>query len=186
FGQPQPRYVVHFSSQVHIHWQLRALHWYLVAFKYPSGKILDQNDKLKLLKPVSLQHLDENMLAFLLHTVASFQLSKVKVHKAELCCGGRRWIIYGLGGDSHMRWVMRWRCPPSNFSESEKLHREKSENNALLAGDRLVFDNYLDKMRQLREILWLFPKQMDERFDSEKQRHEGRLNSKLPVASFSS
>ncbi|KAL8218251.1 hypothetical protein R6Q57_021624 [Mikania cordata] len=35
-----------------------------------------KNDKLKLLKPGSLQHLGENMLAFLLHTAASSQLSK--------------------------------------------------------------------------------------------------------------
>lgn len=37
-----------------------------------------KNDKLKLLKPGSLQHLGENMLAFLLHTAASSQLSKGK------------------------------------------------------------------------------------------------------------
>ncbi|KAI3817653.1 hypothetical protein L1987_11449 [Smallanthus sonchifolius] len=35
-----------------------------------------KNDKLKLLKAGSLQHLGENMLAFLLHTAASSQLSK--------------------------------------------------------------------------------------------------------------
>ncbi|XP_076936281.1 uncharacterized protein LOC143603348 [Bidens hawaiensis] len=40
-----------------------------------------KNDKLKLLKPGSLQHLGENMLAFLLHTAASSQLSKVKVNE---------------------------------------------------------------------------------------------------------
>ncbi|KAL4575198.1 hypothetical protein LXL04_022040 [Taraxacum kok-saghyz] len=38
-----------------------------------------KNDKLKLLKPGSLQHLGENMLAFLLHTAKSSQLSKNKV-----------------------------------------------------------------------------------------------------------
>nr|GEV08702.1 endoplasmic reticulum metallopeptidase 1 isoform X1 [Tanacetum cinerariifolium] len=37
-----------------------------------------KNDKLKLLKPGSLQHLGENMLAFLLHTAASSQLSSGK------------------------------------------------------------------------------------------------------------
>ncbi|KAI7749465.1 hypothetical protein M8C21_020050 [Ambrosia artemisiifolia] len=84
------------------------------------------------LKPGSLQHLGENKLAFLLHTVASSQLSKVKVHKAELRCDGRRWIIYGLGGDSHMRGIRR-------------AYRDESENNALLEGDGLVFDNYKDK-----------------------------------------
>ncbi|KAJ0538248.1 putative peptidase M28 [Helianthus annuus] len=37
-----------------------------------------KNDKLKLLKPGSLQHLGENMLAFLLHTAASLELAKGK------------------------------------------------------------------------------------------------------------
>ncbi|KAM0002230.1 putative peptidase M28 [Helianthus debilis subsp. tardiflorus] len=37
-----------------------------------------KNDKLKLLKPGSLQHLGENMLAFLLHTAASSELAKGK------------------------------------------------------------------------------------------------------------
>ncbi|XP_023764716.1 uncharacterized protein LOC111913228 [Lactuca sativa] len=36
-----------------------------------------KNDKLKLLKPGSLQHLGENMLAFLLHTASSSQLTKM-------------------------------------------------------------------------------------------------------------
>nr|XP_010943482.1 endoplasmic reticulum metallopeptidase 1 isoform X1 [Elaeis guineensis]XP_010943483.1 endoplasmic reticulum metallopeptidase 1 isoform X1 [Elaeis guineensis]XP_019701584.1 endoplasmic reticulum metallopeptidase 1 isoform X1 [Elaeis guineensis] len=36
-----------------------------------------KNDKLKLLKPGSLQHLGENMLAFLLHTAMSSRLHKV-------------------------------------------------------------------------------------------------------------
>lgn len=42
-----------------------------------------KNDKLKLLKPGSLQHLGENMLAFLLHTAASSQLSKGKAMAAN-------------------------------------------------------------------------------------------------------
>lgn len=42
-----------------------------------------QNDKLKLLKSGSLQHLGENMLAFLLHTAASSHLSKAKETEAD-------------------------------------------------------------------------------------------------------
>lgn len=38
-----------------------------------------QNDKFELLKPGSLQHLGENMLAFLLHAAASSKLPKDNV-----------------------------------------------------------------------------------------------------------
>nr|CAB3487673.1 unnamed protein product [Digitaria exilis] len=50
-------------------------HWALESFaavaKYPSAQIASQNDKMKLLKPGSLQHIGENMLDFLLHSAAS-------------------------------------------------------------------------------------------------------------------
>lgn len=50
----------------------------LVVFIY----FLVQNDKLKLLKSGSLQHLGENMLAFLLQAGASSHLSKDKAMEA--------------------------------------------------------------------------------------------------------
>lgn len=42
-----------------------------------------QNDKLKLLKPGSLQHLGENMLAFLLHAAASPSLPESKAVESD-------------------------------------------------------------------------------------------------------
>ncbi|GFP82846.1 endoplasmic reticulum metallopeptidase 1 [Phtheirospermum japonicum] len=46
-----------------------AIENYALVAKYPSAQIVAENDKLALLKPGSLQHLGENMLAFLLHAV---------------------------------------------------------------------------------------------------------------------
>ncbi|KAL0452159.1 UNVERIFIED_CONTAM: Vacuolar membrane protease [Sesamum latifolium] len=43
-----------------------------------------KNDKLKLLKPGSLQHLGENMLAFLLHAAASPSLPKGKATESDI------------------------------------------------------------------------------------------------------
>lgn len=43
-----------------------------------------QNDKLKLLTPGSLQHLGENMLAFLLHAGASSSLPENKASESEI------------------------------------------------------------------------------------------------------
>ncbi|KAL0403477.1 UNVERIFIED_CONTAM: Vacuolar membrane protease [Sesamum radiatum] len=43
-----------------------------------------KNDKLKLLKPGSLQHLGENMLAFLLHAAASSSLPKGKATESDI------------------------------------------------------------------------------------------------------
>ncbi|CAH1443960.1 unnamed protein product [Lactuca virosa] len=50
-----------------------------IDFAYPDNTAVyhRKNDKLKLLKPGSLQHLGENMLAFLLHSASSSQLTKM-------------------------------------------------------------------------------------------------------------
>ncbi|OAY81982.1 hypothetical protein ACMD2_24079 [Ananas comosus] len=53
-----------------------ALENFAAVSKYPSAQIFAQNDKLKLLKPGSLQHLGENILAFLLRTAMSSKLQK--------------------------------------------------------------------------------------------------------------
>lgn len=49
-----------------------------VILSYKNGTLCVQNDKLKLLKPGSLQHLGENMLAFLLKVATSAHLPKGK------------------------------------------------------------------------------------------------------------
>lgn len=46
-----------------------------------------QNDKLKLLKPGSLQHLGENMLAFLLQAAASSNLPREKASGSDNIAG---------------------------------------------------------------------------------------------------
>lgn len=48
----------------------------LSYFRIVKFEYFLQNDKLKLLKPGSLQHLGENMLAFLLQIATSSHLSK--------------------------------------------------------------------------------------------------------------
>ncbi|KAJ9553834.1 hypothetical protein OSB04_017879 [Centaurea solstitialis] len=57
-----------------------------------------KNDKLKLLKPGSLQHLGENMLAFLLHTAASSQLSKGNAMAANEKSDGDTAIYFDILG----------------------------------------------------------------------------------------
>lgn len=53
------------------------------AYSDNSAVYHTKNDKLKLLKPGSLQHLGDNMLAFLLHTAATPHLPKGKPMEAE-------------------------------------------------------------------------------------------------------
>nr|XP_043609815.1 endoplasmic reticulum metallopeptidase 1 isoform X2 [Erigeron canadensis] len=57
-----------------------------------------KNDKLKLLKPGSLQHLGENMLAFLLHTAASSQLSNGKAMAVNEKSDGDAAIYFDILG----------------------------------------------------------------------------------------
>lgn len=53
------------------------------AFTDSSAVYHTKNDKLKLLKPGSLQHLGENMLAFLLHSARSLDLLKMEEKSDE-------------------------------------------------------------------------------------------------------
>ncbi|XP_057979606.1 uncharacterized protein LOC131165654 isoform X2 [Malania oleifera] len=53
------------------------------AYVDKSAVYHTKNDKLKLLKPGSIQHLGENMLAFLLHTASSSQLPDNKAMEAN-------------------------------------------------------------------------------------------------------
>lgn len=59
---------------------------YLVYFRDENKDFKDssvQNDKLELLKPGSLQHLGENMLAFLLKIASSSDLPEGKAVEKE-------------------------------------------------------------------------------------------------------
>lgn len=64
----------------------------LTGFKMLSS----QNDKLKLLKPGSLQHLGENMLEFLLHTAMSLRLQSVAGVEREEGTGQTQAIFFDV------------------------------------------------------------------------------------------
>lgn len=55
-----------------------------------------QNDKLELLKPGSLQHLGENMLAFLLQIAGSSHLPKGNATEAEGSAGQNNAIYFDI------------------------------------------------------------------------------------------
>ena len=55
-----------------------------------------QNDKLKLLKSGSLQHLGENMLAFLLHAAASSHIPDGKAIEADQKTGHDTAIFFDI------------------------------------------------------------------------------------------
>lgn len=55
-----------------------------------------QNDKLKLLKPGSLQHLGENMLAFLLHAAASPSLPDGKAMGSDVVSDEEKAIYFDI------------------------------------------------------------------------------------------
>ncbi|KAI3470469.1 hypothetical protein Pfo_027132 [Paulownia fortunei] len=57
-----------------------------------------KNDKLKLLKPGSLQHLGENMLAFLLHAAASSSLPKGKAMESDIESSQDKAIYFDILG----------------------------------------------------------------------------------------
>ncbi|KAL0340734.1 UNVERIFIED_CONTAM: Vacuolar membrane protease [Sesamum radiatum] len=57
-----------------------------------------KNDKLKLLKPGSLQHLGENMLAFLLHAAASSSLPKGKATESDIESSQEKAIYFDVLG----------------------------------------------------------------------------------------
>lgn len=65
-------------------------------------EMLTQNDKLKLLKPGSLQHLGENMLAFLIHSAMSSNLKKeMEVKKED--AGHSKAIFFDILVHNHFR-----------------------------------------------------------------------------------
>lgn len=55
-----------------------------------------QNDKLKLLKPGSLQHLGENMLAFLLQAASSADLPRGKTTESDQNLTGETAIYFDI------------------------------------------------------------------------------------------
>ncbi|KAK4403884.1 hypothetical protein Sango_0757000 [Sesamum angolense] len=75
-----------------------AIENFALVAKYPSAQIVAQNDKLKLLKPGSLQHLGENMLAFLLHTAASSGLPKGKATESDIESSQEKAIYFDVLG----------------------------------------------------------------------------------------